>query len=228
MRPKPKPDDWSPPPPPPSDPLLGRFVTLQPLDPEADAEAVFYALGNGTEPDVYRHAVMGGFTEPDGLRDALRGRMGDGIPFRIDDAKTGEALGLISYLRIRPNHGSAEIGGLAYGPALRRTPGGTEAVYLLLARLFETGYRRAEWKCDTQNETSKRAATRYGFTFEGVFRQDMMIRGGNRDTAWYSIIDREWPPVRQAFEAWLSEDNFTEEGEQKEALAALRDRLRAS
>ena len=141
----------------------------------------------------------------------------------IMDAQSGRALGIACYLRMDLNMGSIEVGGLLYSPALQKTPIATEAMYLMMARAFDAlGYRRYEWKCDAFNAPSRAAALRLGFQYEGVFRQHMVYRGRTRDSAWFSILDREWPRLRQAFEGWLSPENFDGEGRQKKALADFR------
>ena len=132
-------------------------------------------------------------------------------------------LGMASYMRIRPEHGSAEVGFVCFSKAMQRTPAATEAMYLMARHLFDDlGYRRYEWKCDNANEKSRRAAERLGFAFEGVFRQDMVMKGRNRDTAWYSMLDTEWPAAKAAFEAWLAPENFDGEGRQRNKLADIR------
>ena len=142
----------------------------------------------------------------------------DPLFFAIVDNATGRATGVAAYLRIDPANGSIEIGHLAYSPALQRTAAATEAMYLMIRRAFDLGYRRCEWKCNDLNEPSKTAARRLGFTFEGLFRQAMVVKGRNRDTAWFSIIDTEWPVHRAAFECWLAPDNFDANGRQRTAL----------
>ena len=133
---------------------------------------------------------------------------------------TGQASGYLALIRDEPAHRCIEIGDVFYAPSLQRTRAGAEAVYLLARHVFETmGYRRLEWKCDDLNTRSRRAALRYGFTFEGVFRQHMLVRGKNRDTAWFSMLDREWPRRRAAFEAWLDPANFDAAGRQRMALS---------
>jgi RimJ/RimL family protein N-acetyltransferase len=132
-------------------------------------------------------------------------------------------VGQGSYLRIEPEHGVVEIGHLAFGPMLQRTAGATEAVYLLARHAFdELGYRRLEWKCNALNARSRAAAERLGFTFEGVFRRHMVVKGRNRDTAWYAIVDGDWPAARAAFEDWLAPGNFDASGRQLRSLAAIR------
>ena len=140
----------------------------------------------------------------------------------VDD----QPLGTASYLRIAPADGSIEVGNIVLGSALQRTTAATESMYLLARHaLDDLGYRRYEWKCHNENEASKRSAVRYGFTFEGVFRQHVISKGANRDTAWFSMIDREWPVLKQAFEAWLAPANFEPEGSQKRRLEDIRSEL---
>ena len=141
--------------------------------------------------------------------------------FAIVDAASGRATGVASYLRIDPASGAIEVGHLGYSPRLQRTPAATEAMFLLMARAFALGYRRYEWKCDALNEPSRAAALRLGFTFEGIFRQATVVRGRNRDTAWYSVIDAEWPALRAAFEHWLAPENFDADGRQRVRLSEL-------
>ena len=141
----------------------------------------------------------------------------------VIDRKSGEATGRQALMRIDPAHGVIEIGNILWGPAISRTRISTEAFFLAARHVFdELGYRRFEWKCDNANDASKIAAERFGFTFEGVFRQHMVRKGVNRDTAWYSILDSEWPQRKAAFEAWLAPSNFDNDGRQKKSLAAFR------
>jgi RimJ/RimL family protein N-acetyltransferase len=143
--------------------------------------------------------------------------------FAIVDRATDRPAGMASYLRFAPEHRVVEIGHIWFGAALQRTPAATEAIYLLARHAFsDLGVRRLEWKCDAGNARSRRAAERFGFTFEGVFRQHMLVKDRNRDTAWYSMLDAEWPAVRAAFEAWLDDGNFDTQGRQRRSLAELR------
>ena len=146
----------------------------------------------------------------------------DPLFFTIVDCAGSKPLGLASYLRIDPRCGSIEVGHLAYSPLLQRTATATEAMYLMMARAFELGYRRYEWKCDALNAASRSAAQRLGFIFEGIFRQATVVKGRNRDTAWFAIIDQDWPAIRDAFMRWLSPDNFDADGRQRSPLAARR------
>ena len=151
----------------------------------------------------------------------------DPMFYAIVDTSTGRALGVAGYLRISPASGSIEVGHISYSPLLQRTPAATEAMYLMMARVFELGYRRYEWKCHALNAPSRAAALRLGFTFEGVFRQATVIKGRNRDTAWYSVIDEEWPALKEAFGRWLAPANFDEQGKQRIRLSALTTSLRS-
>lgn len=139
------------------------------------------------------------------------------------DRLSGKALGLLSYLNITPAHGSIEIGHVCFGRAMQRSVQASETIYLLARYAFELGNRRLEWKCDNLNLRSKRAAERFGFSHEGLFRQHQVRKGRNRDTAWFSIIDPEWPAVQRAFERWLSAENFDAQGQQLQRLQALRE-----
>ena len=146
----------------------------------------------------------------------------DPLFFTLVRAADERPLGVASYLRITPEHGAIEIGHIWFGEPLQRTTAATEAIYLLARHAFdELGYRRLEWKCNALNDASRRAAERFGFGFEGVFRNHMVVKGRNRDTAWYAIVDRDWPRVRGAFEAWLAPENFDGEGRQRRRLGEL-------
>lgn len=142
--------------------------------------------------------------------------------FAVTSKDTGEALGLAAYIRVDPANGAIEVAHIHFSPRLKRTRMATEAIFLLLSHAFDTlGYRRCEWKCDSLNAPSRDAALRFGFTFEGIFRQAMVVKGRNRDTAWYAIIDKEWPAIRRAFEAWLDETNFDAAGMARRRLSQL-------
>ena len=147
--------------------------------------------------------------------------------FALVERAAGTAAGVASYMRIEPQHGCIEIGNIWFGAALQRTPAATEAIHLLARHAFTTlGNRRLEWKCDARNARSRAAAERFGFTFEGVFRQHMIIKGRNRDTAWYSILDGEWPEIDAGFSRWLAPENFDAQDRQRERLADLIARAR--
>jgi len=143
---------------------------------------------------------------------------GDCMFFAIRDTELDRLTGVASYLRIEPSMGSVEVGHIAYSPLLQRTRAGTEAMYLMMKHAFELGYRRYEWKCDSLNAASQRAAKRYGFQYEGIFRQAVVYKGRNRDTAWLSVLDSEWPAARERFERWLDPSNFDSAGKQLASL----------
>jgi RimJ/RimL family protein N-acetyltransferase len=145
----------------------------------------------------------------------------DPLFFAVIDKADGKAVGVASYLRINPAAGSIEVGGIRYSPRLQRSPAATEAMYLMMQAAFEIGYRRYEWKCDALNAASRAAAQRLGLSFEGVFRQALVYKGRNRDTAWYAAIDRDWPALREAFLAWLAPGNFDGAGRQRTRLTDL-------
>jgi RimJ/RimL family protein N-acetyltransferase len=148
----------------------------------------------------------------------------DPMHFTIIESQADKAVGTAALMRIDPTHGSLEVGWITFSPQLKRTPAASESMYLMMRLAFdELGYRRYEWKCDSLNQPSRSAALRFGFTFEGIFRNAVIYKGRNRDTAWYSITDYEWPRVRAAFETWLSPSNFDEQGRQVRRLQDLRD-----
>ena len=209
---------------PPHEPLEGRFVRLEPLDATHHGDDLWQAL-QGPDPALWDYLPYGPFATRATFDAWLAGNAASGDPqfYAVVDQVTGRALGLLAYLRITPRDGCIEIGHLAFGAALQRTPGASEAVFLLAHQAFDgLGYRRLEWKCNARNARSLRAAERFGFVYEGLFRQHMIVKGENRDTAWYSLIDGEWPACRTAFERWLAADNFDAAGKQIQRLAALR------
>lgn len=222
----PSPDGWQPAARPTHGVLHGAHVRLEPLDPDRHAGELFAAAqGPGADPDLWRYLPYGPFAGVHELRAWLAERAASGDPLflAVVDAATGRAGGVVSYLRVEPAHGCIEIGHIWFGAELQRTPQATEAIHLLARHAFDDlGNRRLEWKCNAANVRSRRAAQRLGFSFEGVFRQHLVIKGRNRDTAWFSLLDYEWPTVRAAFEAWLAADNFDAHGRQRRPLAALR------
>jgi RimJ/RimL family protein N-acetyltransferase len=210
--------------------LEGRFVVIEPYDRATHLEALWDGLGG-----VEINPLLTYFTQPDfgGIGDFdtwLQGvQKGGWVTEVFRDKATGKVVGMANYMRPDPANGVVEIGGVAHGPAMSRTPLATEAHYLLAKHVFEDlGYRRYEWKCHNENAPSKASAVRYGFQFEGVFRQHMLSKGKNRDTAWFSMIDGEWPVIAAAFQAWLAPENFDAEGLQKRRLEDLRAGLVAS
>ena len=211
-------------------PLIGTRVRLEPLDPDRHA-ADLLAAAQG-DPRLWDYLPYGPFADAAELRTWLaeRATSTDPLFLTVVDVATGRAAvatgraaGVVSYLRIEPEHGCIEIGHIWFGAALQRTPAATETIYVLARHAFDDlGNRRLEWKCDAANARSRRAAQRFGFTFEGVFRQHMIVKGRNRDTAWFSILDSEWPALRAAFEAWLAPENFDAEGRQRNPLKNVR------
>ena len=221
---------WKPVPRPPRSVMEGRFCRVEPLDPARHAPALFDAFAEDREQRIWTYLPYGPFHSLPDLETWMREScMGDDPLFHaIVERGEGTAVGVASYLRINPSAGVVEVGHINYSPRLQRTPAATEAMFLMMARVFDgLGYRRYEWKCDALNAGSRRAAERLGFTFEGVFRQATMYKGRNRDTAWYAIIDREWPFLKAAFEDWLGPANFDSGGLQRGSLASLVDRHRA-
>lgn len=206
-------------------PLTGERVVLEPLDWDAHGTGLYSAVAAPDMADTWDYMPIGPFRSEADFRTTLA-QIIDVMGWEtlvIRGASDGSVLGMASYMRIREGHGSAEVGCVAFGRALRRRPEATEAMYLMAAHIFdELGYRRYEWKCHNENAASRRAATRFGFQFEGVFRNDMVIRGKNRDTAWFSMTDEDWPAIKSAFISWLSPDNFDAAGQQIGTLESFR------
>jgi RimJ/RimL family protein N-acetyltransferase len=205
--------------------LEGRHVRLRPLDARADAEPL-YAESHppAVDPGMWTYLFGGPYSSAAALGEALAAdeRSKDHVVFTLVPLRDEHPAGVAAYARIKPEHGVIEIGGIWFGASLRRSAAATEAIYLLAANAFdELGYRRLEWKCDALNQASRRAAERFGFAFEGVFRHHMVVKGRNRDTAWYAITDDDWPAIRDAFQAWLSPENFDDAGRQRRRLGEL-------
>jgi RimJ/RimL family protein N-acetyltransferase len=213
--------------------LRGRHVTLEPLDAVRHAAALWRAIqsheelwswmGDGpyASEEQFRCSIAGKQSAPDAIFFAI-------VPVAASEAEAGkrdsarregEAAGYASLMRIDPANGVVEVGNILLAPSLQRTTAATEAMYLMASHIFDQlGYRRYEWKCNAENLPSRRAAERLGFTFEGIFRQHMVVKGCNRDTAWFSMLDREWPASKKAFEAWLDPANFDHTGSQLKSL----------
>jgi len=208
--------------------LEGDTVRVEPVNPPRHAKQL-YESSVGAD-SIWDYLAYGPFTSQAHFIDWLEARAASSDPlfFAIIDREAGAARGMASLLRMAPEHGVIEIGHIWFAPALQRTRAATEAIYLLSRYAFELGNRRYEWKCNALNEASRRAAVRLGFIFEGVFRQHMVIKGRNRDTAWYSMTDAEWPSRRAAFEAWLRPENFDSSGRQRRSLAELRHEIQAA
>jgi RimJ/RimL family protein N-acetyltransferase len=207
---------------PPRTPMEGRLCRLEPLDPERHAADLFAANDEDKDRRNWTYLPYGPFERLEDYRVHLQQACRSDDPFfhAVIDRTTGRAVGIASYMRIDPAAGVIEVGGINYSPRLQGKPGGTEAMYLMMRRVFdELGYRRYEWKCDSLNAPSRAAAERLGFRFEGIFRQATVYKQRNRDTAWFSILDREWPALRRRFERWLDPANFDAAGTQRQSLA---------
>lgn len=216
-------DGWIPPAPPSRSVMEGHWCRLEPLDPATHAEELFAANQLDRESLIWTYLPYGPFER---YGDYVRWieevcASDDPLFFAIHDLGSGRTMGVASYLRIRPASGSIEVGHLNFSPLLQRTPAATEAMYLMMRHAFELGYRRYEWKCNALNTPSRIAAQRLGLSFEGIFRQHSVVKGRNRDTAWYAAIDSEWPELRRAFESWLDPANFDDEGGQVLRLSQL-------
>jgi RimJ/RimL family protein N-acetyltransferase len=198
--------------------LQGRCGSIEKLNASRHGADLWAAFKD--HPELWDYMPSGPFENANTFNEWLKDRaaLDDPYFYAILD-KNGRALGMAALMRITPDMGVIEVGNIAYSPALQRAPLATEAQYLLAAYAFDTlHYRRYEWKCNALNAASRRAAERYGFTFEGIFRQHMVVKGKNRDTAWFAITDGEWPARKAAFERWLSPDNFDAQGRQKMRL----------
>jgi RimJ/RimL family protein N-acetyltransferase len=216
--------DWRAPPAPGCVAMPGRFCRLEPLAAALHADALHVANSADAAGRMWDYMGYGPFADLAAYRAWVENaeRSADPRFFALLDAGSGAPLGVASYLRIDRPNGVIEVGHVAYSPALQRTPAATEAMYLMMKHAFELGYRRYEWKCNARNAKSRAAAERLGFTFEGVFRQHMIVKGRNRDTAWYSVLDGEWPQLRQGFERWLDPANFDAAGRQRRSLRECR------
>ncbi|MEM6985764.1 MAG: GNAT family protein [Pseudomonadota bacterium] len=216
-------DGWLPPAWPAHKRLVGNWAQLEPLDAEAHATGLFKAFAADSDGRNWTYLPYGPFTSEAAFSDWLRAntRAPDPQFYAVRSRASGELLGMASLLRITPASGTIEVGHIHFSPAAQRTPVATDTMHLMMAHVFASGYRRYEWKCDALNAASNRAAERLGFRFEGVWRQATHYKGRNRDTAWYAVIDQDWPALDAAFRRWLSADNFDESGSQKEALSAL-------
>jgi len=204
--------------------LFGPRCRLEALDSERHAEALHAAYGEDRDGGNWTYLPYGPFSSSTDYRDLINGlqRIGGTHFFAIIDLESETPIGVSSYLRAAPAMGSIEVGHLSYSPALQRTPVSTEAMFLMMKRVFDDwGYRRYEWKCDSLNAPSVAAAQRLGFRYEGLFRNHVTMKGRNRDTAWFSITENEWPAIRVAMESWLDPRNFDDEGIQRKRLGDL-------
>ncbi|MCY0388179.1 GNAT family protein [Robbsia sp. Bb-Pol-6] len=204
--------------------LVGRYVRLEPVDPARHARALHAAYEEASDEPIWTYLNIGPFASESAFQDHLARIAGSADPrhFALVDLADEQPAGTFALMRIDPPNGVIELGFVVYSPRLRRTRIATEALYLLMRHVFDDlGYRRLEWKCDALNAPSRAAALRYGFHFEGIFRQATVYKGRTRDTAWFSVIDAEWPALRQAYERWLGAPNFTADGVQIERLSDL-------
>ncbi|SNS18939.1 GNAT family N-acetyltransferase [Pseudomonas segetis] len=206
--------------------LSGRFVHLEPLQASQHGDDLWHALqGPESDPKLWDYLAVGPFPERAAFDAWLHANQASSDPlfYSVIDNASQRAVGLLSYLRINPEDGTIEIGHISFGKVMQRSPSSTETLWLLANQaMTDLGYRRLEWKCNAQNARSMRAAERLGFVHEGIFRQHMVVKGRNRDTAWFSIVDSEWPRCRDAFRRWLDVANFDSQGQQISSLEALR------
>lgn len=204
--------------------MTGHYAQMVALDAEAHCKDLFEAYQQDKIGEIWTYNFIGPFETEEGLESWMKTAQGvDAQPyFVIVDREIGKASGIASFMRIQPDHGVIEIGGITFATCLQRTRVATEAIYLMMKRaLGELGYRRLEWKCDALNAPSRAAAERFGFSYDGLFEQAVVYKGRNRDTAWYSLLDRDWAAVDQGFQAWLDPNNFDETGNQIQKLADL-------
>ncbi len=213
--------NWTPPPRP-SEPVLeGRYVRLERLDARHHVDELHQA--NLLDASIWNYMSIGPFSTVAAYSEWARqaAALGDPYYYAIQNLESGQFEGVASYLRTKPEMGVVEVGSIVFTPPLQRTRAATEAMFLMMQWAFEAGYRRFEWKCDALNIPSRRAALRLGFRFEGIFRQHMVIKGRNRDTAWFAVIDSEWPALKTAYETWLEPENFDANGQQRSSLSEL-------
>ena len=213
--------NWTPPQVPDGAELNGRYCRLEPLNADTHAALLFAAFDG--HDWVWDYMPSGPYASSAQFHRSLRDLTADPdfVFYAIFDTETGQFGGFASYLRIKSTAGSIEVGYIAMAPRLQRTRAASEAMYLMMQWAFQAGYRRYEWKCDALNRPSRRAAQRLGLSYEGVFRQATVVKGHNRDTAWFAAIDSEWPALDEAFRLWLDPGNFDADGRQKEALSDL-------
>jgi RimJ/RimL family protein N-acetyltransferase len=203
-------------------PMVGRYCRLERVNVERHADDLFEAYSAAPDGRDWTYISAGPFDTLDAYRAYLTAAAASADPMHhaVIDSSTGKAIGTLALMRIDKSNGAIEVGFIVYSPRLQKTRMATEAIFLLMQRAFdELGYRRFEWKCDSLNAPSRAAALRYGFTFEGIFRQAVVYKARNRDTAWFSIIDSEWPALRAGFAEWLDEKNFDAQGGQVRKLA---------
>lgn len=220
--------DWTPPPFPPAKVLDGRYCRLEPIDPARHLDDIWTAMAGHDALWEWMPAHPPKDKTAYGELLATMVAKPGIVPFAVIDKADGKAKGHLWLMEIRPEQGVFEVGYITYSPSLQRTRVASEAIHLCGAYGFSLGYRRYEWKCNNLNEPSKRAALRFGFQYEGLFRQHMVVKGRNRDTAWFSITDGEWPQRAEAFERWLAPENFDAEGRQKTSLTGFMKQAKAA
>ncbi|MFE9452415.1 GNAT family N-acetyltransferase [Streptomyces sp. NPDC006739] len=216
---------WTPRPAPARVTLEGRLCRVEPLDADRHTDDLYSAYALAPDGRDWTYMTVGPFDRRDDYREYVETvtRADDPLHYAVVDLGTGKAVGTLSLMRQDPSNGVVEVGSVAFSPLLQRTPASTEAQFLLMSYVFgQLGYRRYEWKCDSLNAPSRKAALRLGFTFEGIFRQAVVYKGRSRDTAWYSVTDSEWPQVGKALREWLSPGNFDAAGRQGRSLSAIR------
>lgn len=217
--------EWNGAAPPPRTALEGRYCRLEPIDPARHADDLFEAFSLDESGANYTYLGYEPFTDAGECRAYIEANCLGQDPhfYAFVDPEDGKAKGMASYLRIDPKNGVIEVGHIHFSPLLQRRPAATEAMYLMMRQVFDVlGYRRYEWKCDSLNAPSRRAALRYGFTYDGMFEQAIVYKGRNRDTTWFSVLDRDWPRVKAGFEAWLAQENFDSDGRQRRRLEDCR------
>ena len=216
--------NWKAPPFPPHEPRSGRYARLEPLDVARHARDLFEAQGDDPNGERWTYSFSGPFSDLGAYEKWMAEAQASRDPqhYAIVDLASGRAAGSASYLRIEPRHGVIEVGNIYFSPRLAQTRAATEAIYLFVAAAFDMGYRRFEWKCDSCNLPSRAAAPRFGFTYEGTFRQAIVNKGRNRDTVWFSIVDGDWNGgLKAAYERWLDPANFDADGNQALKLSEL-------
>jgi RimJ/RimL family protein N-acetyltransferase len=215
---------WTSRPRPPRTAMEGRWARVEPLDPARHAADLWDAVSADRDNRNWTYLSVGPYARAEDHRAWVEKAAKSEDPFfhAIIDKKSGKAVGVASFMRIDPPNGVIEVGHINFSPLLQRTPVATDSMYLMMRRAFdELGYRRYEWKCDSLNAASRAAAERFGFQYEGLFRQAVVYRGRSRDTAWFAIIDKDWPAMKARFERWLDPKNFDKSGRQKKRLAEL-------
>lgn len=220
-------DNWSPRPRPAAVTLTGCYCRLEPLDAQMHADDLYRAYAEASDGRDWTYLFVGPFDNAEHYRAyaEVAAQSSDPRHYAVIDLASGKAVGTLALMRIDPTHGVIEVGSVTFSPQLKQSPLSTEAQYLLMAYAFdELGYRRYEWKCDDLNAPSRKAADRLGFSYEGTFRQAVVYKGRSRDTAWYAIVDTQWPAIKAAFQAWLAPANFDQAGQQRHSLSALRAR----